>query len=79
MLSSGRGGSIGFAIALPIGGDARFEMFDVAGRRVDSRELTGLERGTHAVGLPAQLANGVYWARLNQGSATRTARVVVLR
>jgi hypothetical protein len=79
VLSNGRRGSIALEIALPIAGDARLEMFDVAGRRVESRELSGLTRGIHPVGIPAQLANGVYWARLQQGTSMRTARVVILR
>ena len=79
VISNGRRGSIALEIALPIAGDARLEMFDVAGRRVDTRELSGLTRGIHPVGIPGQLANGVYWARLHQGTSMKTARVVVLR
>jgi hypothetical protein len=79
VISNGRRGSIALEIALPAPGDARLEMFDVAGRRVDTRDLSGLTRGIHPVGIPAQLANGVYWARLHQGTSMKTARVVVLR
>jgi hypothetical protein len=79
VLSNGQRGGASFSISLPGPTPARLEMFDVAGRRVDSRDLTGLTRGTHAVGIPAQLANGVYWARLHQGTSMKTARVVVLR
>jgi hypothetical protein len=79
VLANGHGGATSLELSLPAPGDARLEMFDIAGRRVDSRDLPGLRTGTHAIGLPGQLASGVYWARLNQGKEMRTARVVVVR
>ena len=79
VLSNGRRDGLALSIALPMAVPAQLEWFDITGRRVDSRELFGLTRGTHAIRVPAQLVNGVYWARLHQGTSMKTARVVVLR
>ena len=66
-------------LSLPGGGSARLELFDLAGRRVWSRDVTGLGIGVHtvAVGDPS-LAAGVYGLRLLHAGEQRTAKMVVL-
>jgi len=63
---------------LPSAAPARLEAFDLAGRRVADRDVSGA--GLHSVELaPAgTLRGGVYFLRLTQGGARATARAVVL-
>jgi len=68
-------GSLEVAFTLPGAGPARLEAFDLAGRRVASREVTG--EGAHAVELGG-LRSGVYFLRLVQNGAKVTARAVVV-
>ena len=61
--------------------EARLEVVDVTGRRVDVREVGGLGAGTHAIDLAAgrsALGSGVYFVRLVQGRDVATQRLVVL-
>jgi hypothetical protein len=78
VLSNGRRGGVALSVALPGAGPATLEMFDITGRRVESRDLA-LTRGTHTVGVPSGLPTGVYWARVRQAGSARTARVIVVR
>lgn len=59
---------------------ARLEVFDLAGRRIATRDLSG---GAPRIGTlvldEAALLPGVYLARLTQGARTAVARAVVLR
>jgi len=66
-------------LSLPGGSSARLELFDLAGRRVWSRDVSGLGMGVHtvAVGEPS-LAAGVYGVRLVHAGQQRTAKMVVL-
>jgi len=68
-------GALEVAFTLPDAGPARLEAFDLAGRRVASREVTG--EGAHAVDLGG-LRSGVYFLRLVQNGAKVTARAVVV-
>lgn len=59
---------------------ARLEWFDVQGRRCAEEPIAEPAPGSRRVAGPAgRLASGVYWARLRQGRADATTRVVVLR
>ncbi len=74
------GGGAVVSLTLPRAGNARIEMFDLAGRRLTSRRLEGLGPGEHEVRLPAssRLAAGVYFVRLTQGSAAVDRRFAML-
>jgi hypothetical protein len=69
------------ALVLAEAGPATLEAYDVAGRRVASREVGSLGAGRHEVLLAGaeRLAAGVYALRLTQGGQVRTARGVVAR
>ena len=71
--------TVAFVLAEP--SPARLEVYDVAGRRVASREVGGLGVGQHEVRLDAgaRLAAGVYAIRLVQNGRALTARGVVTR
>jgi len=60
---------------------ARLELFDLAGRRIDARDVGALGAGLHraTIGADRQLAAGVYYAKLSAGSDVRTTRVAILR
>jgi len=75
-----RGRSIVVSFTLAVSGNASLELFDVAGRRLTSRDLGSLGTGRHAVelGIASRLAPGIYLVRLRQGSAIRVSRVAVL-
>ena len=76
--SASRGLEISFS--LPKAEPATLSLYDVAGRRVASRDLGGLGAGVHsarfgeAVSLPA----GVYVVQLNQGGHRVTARAALI-
>ena len=76
--SASRGLEISFS--LPKSEPATLSLFDVAGRRIASRDLGGLGAGVHsarfgeAVSLPA----GVYVVQLNQGGHRVTARAALI-
>jgi len=56
---------------------ARLEVFDLAGRLSESREV----RGTGERGLTldaSRLAPGVHWMRLTHPTGIRTARIIVV-
>ena len=76
----GRRGSL-IRLALPDGAPARLELFDAAGRRLWSREVSGLGPGEYEVRLGdgAWFPPGVYLARLSQGDHAATARVAIVR
>ena len=60
---------------------ARIELIDLAGRRILTRDLTGLGEGSHVVGLPETrtLPAGIYLVRLSQGGRAVTRRAAVVR
>jgi len=70
----------GVVLSLPDAAPATLEVFDIAGRRLWSREVGGLGSGEHVVRLGdrASLPAGVYLARLVRGDRTATARVIVI-
>jgi hypothetical protein len=76
----GRTGAMIVRFTLPADAAATLELFDVAGRRVVSREVGSLGAGQHAIDLAADRrpAAGVYFVRLQQGRGARTQRIVLL-
>jgi len=74
------GGTLTVSFTLPDGGAATLELFDVAGRRIASRDVGSMGAGAHAVTLGAgrSLAPGVYLVRLAQGGRSATMRAAML-
>src|SRR5262249_18347313 len=59
---------------------AQVEVLDVAGRRIQSRDLAGLGAGAHSLRLDAGgFTPGLYWLRLTQGGREARARMLVIR
>ena len=74
------GGRTSFTLTLQSGAPASLEVFDLAGRRVWSREVGSLGAGTHAVTMDdARLPSALYFARLQQGGAVCRTKVVLAR
>ena len=69
---------VGFSLAS--GAPAKLSLFDVAGRRVFSREVGALGAGSHVVTLDRgdELASGVYVLRLEQDGRSVTRRAVAI-
>jgi hypothetical protein len=72
-------GALRVAFELPRAGAVRFQMFDVAGRRVVDRRWETLAAGAHVEALGVSLAPGVYSMRLEHAGDVRLGRGVVLR
>lgn len=74
------GGRLVAQFVLPSDSAARLELYDVAGRRVVTRDVGSLGPGRHAVDLAQgePLAAGVYAIRLTQSGHMRVALVAVL-
>ena len=67
-------------LSLRDGAAASLELIDVAGRRVETRDLGALGAGPHTVALGhAGLTPGLYLLRLQQGGDRAVRRVVVTR
>jgi hypothetical protein len=75
-----REGRFAVAFDLPSSAAARLEIWDIAGRRVDSRSVGGLGRGRHSFefGSERRLVPGIYLVRLVHPDGVRTAKAVVL-
>ena len=68
------------AFTLPQAGDATLTVYDVNGREVLRRELGCLTAGAHTTRFDGQyLASGLYFARLDAGRASRTAKLLLVR
>jgi FG-GAP-like repeat/FG-GAP repeat len=65
---------------LPRSGDASLELWDIQGRRVESRDVGALGSGSHSVTLGGgtRLAPGVYVVRLIQGDRVFTTRACLV-
>lgn len=74
-------GDLEVSFALPGGGGARLELYDIAGRRIVMREVGHLGPGHHRERIAAQgdLPSGVYTVRLVQGPQHASIRAVVMR
>ena len=77
-------GAFWATVSLPEPGIATLELFDLAGRVLESRKIAGGRPGVVQMNAASSLAPGVYWLRLRQGSLpqgmrTSIARVAVVR
>ena len=68
------------ACDLPAAGSARIEVYDVSGRRVNTRDVRAAEPGRMSVdaGAGTKLRPGAYWVRLSQGSRSPVTRMVMV-
>ena len=64
---------------LPDARDASLEIFDVAGRRLESRDVGALGAGPHTQELSRGLSPGMYWVRLCWADVRLSRKAVVLR
>jgi hypothetical protein len=71
--------AVSVRVSLPGGAPASLELLDLAGRRMRARTLTGAgERTERLDGLEA-IAPGIYLLRVTQRSASRSARLAIVR
>jgi hypothetical protein len=79
-LAMGRTGAETLHLSLVDGSPASLELFDLAGRRLWSREVGELGPGDHEVriGDGARYPSGVYMARLKQGSHAARAHIALI-
>src|SRR5262245_16589073 len=63
-------GALKVAFTLPGADAAKLEVFDLAGRRVASRDVGAMGPGPHVVefGDSRSIGAGVFWVRLTQGA-----------
>lgn len=78
-------GAFWATVSLPEPGEATLELFDVAGRVLESRRISGARVGVVRMNPSGRLAAGVYWLRLRQESASpamgarsSTAKVILV-
>ena len=65
---------------LPEASQISISVYDLAGKRVTSRNLGYIEAGEHTVLLDSSdYEAGVYYIRLNNASTVVSARVVIIR
>jgi hypothetical protein len=71
-------GQVTLAVTLPDGSGARLDVLDLSGRRVASRDLTGLGAGRHVVALPEVegLPAGLYVLQVTHAGVAQRARLV---
>lgn len=69
------------AFSLPDAAPAELSVYDVAGRRILNREVSGLGAGRHVLRLDgeAPIASGMYLLRLTHGNRSLVQRAIVLR
>jgi hypothetical protein len=72
------GGALAVSFTLPKAGPARLEAYDVAGRRVALREVSGAGEHTLELAPSGALRRGIYFLRLSQDGARVTARAVII-
>jgi hypothetical protein len=79
MLRAGNG--LRLVFTLEIEEPVAFEVFDVQGRRIESRSLETEGPGDYALEVPLtrRIPPGLFFVRLNHGRVTRTVRMVVTR
>jgi len=72
------GEGVRVAFSLPGSGSARFEVFDLAGRRIASRRIEAGAREITIAGT-ATLPSGLYFGRLTAGAESAAAKLIVAR
>jgi hypothetical protein len=74
-------GPLNVRFSLADGAPASLELFDMAGRSVERREVGGLGTGTHTLvlGTRRTLASGIYLVRLSRDGQQAQRRVAVVR
>jgi hypothetical protein len=70
---------LGVSFTLPDHQPATLVAYDVSGREVSRRDVSGMGRHVIALGADARLVPGAYVVQLIQGQRRRTARAVVIR
>ena len=75
------GASLNVAFSLDRKAPARLELLDIAGRRVASRDLSGLGPGNHVLDLSGgtRFEPGLYLLRLTAGDRALTSKALVIR
>jgi hypothetical protein len=75
------GGLPALALALPVDGEVRYDLFSLSGRRLIGGSLGRLAAGNRTCALPAAagLSPGVYLLRVRQGAAEARTKALVLR
>lgn len=75
------GSNASLSFTLPLAGDATVEVFDLSGRLVDSRRLTGQAAASHVIpfALWPSARSGVYLVRITQRGRSLTSRVSIVR
>jgi hypothetical protein len=76
-----RSGRLDLSYVLPVAGTARFELYDVRGRRIAMRTLEDAPAGPGTIrwgAVEGRLAAGVVWMRLSHAGRTVTTKAVIL-
>lgn len=69
-----------FSLAIPLGREAKLEIFNLQGQLVFQRDLKYLRPGSHSVTFSAEgLPTGLYFARLEAGEQMVTRKMLLLR
>jgi glycerophosphoryl diester phosphodiesterase len=71
------GSSVRVAFRLPDDGAARLDLLDIAGRRLDSREVGAFGMGAHETNLGHGLRPGIYFVRLSHAQESVRAKVAI--
>jgi len=74
-------GPLNVRFSLADGAPASLELFDMAGRSLERREVGGLGAGTHTLemGTRRTLASGIYLVRLSREGQQAQRRVAIVR
>ena len=72
-------GGVEVAFALAEASPATLDVFDIAGRQVEARDLSAFGPGTHRVRIGATLASGYYWVRIRQAGRTASHAAIIVR
>jgi hypothetical protein len=74
-------GTLQLVFSLPAAGPARLEVFDIHGRGLATREVGSLGPGMHMLRIQESATWGaaVYFARLQRGRESHTAKLVLVR
>ena len=75
--SKGEGVQVEFSLANA--GKATLSLYDLSGRRVAFRDVSGMGVGRHTVTLAQRLPAGMYMVQLSQGGRNLSTRAAVLQ